>query len=240
MNYFDIACDVLNMKPDELRKYTAMEHIEADRMIRDTWNRINPLTEQEIIEFYTKQPEFTLFFIRLYHNADENYNDPGFVSRLIPYLPDLKQYKILDYGCGGGLGALSLFNNGCKNVMLADIPTPLFEIVRRALAAHIGQDRFFYITEKFPLKEHYDLILCCDVLEHVMDPDKVLKHLVDHTRYLFMTTFFGGSDYAPPHLKQNDKYAVSSEAWLQVTESCGLVPVSLEQGCKINGLWRKV
>lgn len=237
--YFDIACEVLSMTPEELWKYIGIEHTEADRRIKDAWNKLNPQTEQQIIEFYTKDPSFTLFHIRLYHAADASYQDGGLLAILQKDIPNIKECKILDYGCGCGLGALSLINSGCKNVTLADVPSPLFEIARRALVPHIGEHRFLTLTEKFPLKESYDLIICADVLEHVRDPDQVLRHLAEHTKYLYMTTFFGGSDYAPPHLKENNKYAESYEAWIQVVESCGLEPVSLENGCKINGLWRK-
>lgn len=231
--YFDVACEVLNMTPDELRKYISIEHTEADRMIKDAWNRLNPQTEQQITEFYTKDPSFTLFHIRLYHSADASYQDGGLLAILQKYITNIKECRILDYGCGCGLGSLSLINCGCKNVTLADVPSPLFEIARRALAPHIGEYRFLTLTEKFPLKENYDLIICADVLEHVRDPDQVLRHLADHTKYLYMTTFFGGSDYAPPHLRENNKYAESYESWIKVVQSCDWNPSLLKMGVKL-------
>ena len=236
--YFDFACEVLNMAPEELKKRTDIEHTEADKMICDEWNAINPQTEQEIIDVYTRHPGFTLFYIRLYGKFSQyrEYQDVGSLQMLEKYIPDVKNKKILEYGAGVCLRPLGLFNLGCKHITLADIPTPMFEIARRAFGSYIGEDQFLKITEKYPLKDKYDVIFCTDVLEHVRDPDKVLKHLSEHTEYLYMTTFFGGSDYAPPHLQENSKYASNFETWIEVIKSCGLKPIYLENA--INGLYK--
>ncbi len=155
------------------------------------------------------------------------------------YIPDVKNKKILEYGAGVCLRPLGLFNLGCKHITLADIPTPMFEITRRAFGSYIGEDKFLKITEKYPLKDKYDIIFCTDVLEHVRDPDKLLKHLSDHTKYLYMTTFFGGSDYAPPHLQENNKYA-AYETWNSVIHSCGLKPIFMQDQNGLNGLYIKI
>lgn len=241
-NYFDVACEVFCMTPDELKKYINISHHDADMMARDAWIRLNPRTEEEIIRYYTEDRSFSLFHIRLSWSANKDTCDPTLFGILQKYISNVKNCKILDYGCGSGLCGLSLFNCGCQNVFFADVPTPLFEIVRHTLSSHIGNDKFLTIQEKYPLKDNYDLIICADVFEHVKDPDILLRHLTDHINsngYLYMTAFFGASDLAPCHLRENcEKY--NPELWKDIIKTCRLEAVYIQEHAVYDGLYKKI
>ncbi len=224
--YFDAACDVLNMSPEELDRRMDISHNDDSIRLKYAWEALNPQTEEDILKYYTDDITYTLFQIRIYRNVStDNCTDMSLFEKLKKYISNIEECKILDYGCGCGTAALSLINAGCKNVTFADLPTPLFEIVRRVQATKIGNDKFLKIVEKYPLKNRYDLIICTDVLEHIKDPDLVLKHLADHSRYIYMSVFFGG-DHAPYHLK--DTAMKFCPIWKDIIRSCGMVPIDIE------------
>lgn len=246
MKYFDIACDVLKVTPDELRKGIFMPHPDADKMLADLWYKLNPQDENQVIAYYTQHPEYTIFQLRMCYNVDIDYCDPTLFNRLINYIPWIREMNILDYGTGHGMTALSLINSGCKKMTLADVPTPLFEIVKRIIFPFIKEDKFsgtkfLDINEKYPLKDNlkYDLIISTDCLEHIKEPDMVLRHLVGHLNqnsYIYLTTFFGGA-HAPCHLVENNKFI---PIWKDVLKVCGLVPISMNDIGGSNGLWQKI
>lgn len=254
-NYLDVACEVFGMSKDELMRYVNMSTHDADIMVRNEWNRINPISDEEIIKWYKECNAFSLFHIRLSWGTHKGTCDPGLFNLLKNFIDvnKLIEFKILDYGCGSASGGLGLYNSGCKNVYFADVRTPLFEIAKRALGPWIGMDRFIEIKDKYPLDGmdgiKYDLIICADVFEHVVNPDLLLKYLVEHINrdvdgsnrenkngYIYMTAFFGASDYAPCHLKENcEKF--NPELWKKIIRDCGLIPVHINEGTVYDGLY---
>lgn len=232
--FLQIASEELHMTPEEVMKYAKMDHFEADRMLADAWYRANPQTEADVIGYYTAHPEFSLFHLRFICNMNESCRNEEFFNKMIRLMPDIKTYKILDYGCGSGQIGLTLINSGCNEVTMADVPLPLFKIIKRMLSPYIGEHRFMEITEKYPLKTNYDLIICVDVLEHVRDPDLVVKHLADHCKYLYLETFFGGA-HAPYHLVENNRFI---PIWKDILNSCTLIPVHMNDEGGTNGLYK--
>jgi len=41
-----------------------MEHFAADRMLAEAWWKVDPKTEDDIVAYYTKMNEFSLFHLR--------------------------------------------------------------------------------------------------------------------------------------------------------------------------------
>ncbi len=239
-DFLVIAGEELGLTPDAVMQYTKMEHYAADRMLAEAWKRLNPQTEEEVINYYTRCPEFTYFHLRFAYGMSEKWVNQQFFDKMIKLMPDIRSYKILDYGCGSCQAGLSFINSGCGNVVMADLGLPLFRIMRRLLSPSIGQNRFMEINKKFPLIDRYDLIVCIDVLEHVKHPHLVLKHLVEHInpdRYLYLETFFGGSDYAPYHLADNNQFN-DTDTWKTTIAGCGLVPVLMNDVGGLNGLYK--
>jgi len=98
------------------------------------------------------------------------------VLRLIPQ--GVK--KVLDIGCAtGSFGHAMKKELGVEEVVGIEIVPEIAEIAKKNL------DKVFVgnlETDNFPLEENYfDAITCCDVLEHMEHPEKVLNKL---TRYL--------------------------------------------------------
>lgn len=96
---------------------------------------------------------------------------------LLPYIPSLTRASMLDVGCGAGNTLCYLKEAGkiheAVGVDFTMIPesnqqNPLLD---RFIAADIQQ-------QQLPLtREHFDILLCADVLEHLSDPWQVLRYL---------------------------------------------------------------
>ncbi len=249
--YFDSACDVLGMSPEELKKRISISHEDADTMLQQTWKRLDPKTEEDILKFYIDNIEYTIYLLRWYHNITADYNDSSLFDNLVKHIPNIKECKILDYGCGQGTFGISMINSGCKHVSFADLPTPLFKIVRHCLTPNltpnIGTDKFLEIREKYPLKDDYDIIICTDVLGYVKDPGLVFEHLSSHCKYIYLTTFFGGENI-PYRLKDGHMefksmmtHIIRSELLKSISvekEFNGLYNVTNSQTIKDDVLWR--
>lgn len=265
--YFDVACKVLGMRPDQLGKLVNISHEEADKMVKDAWQRIFhshhshqnscTLTEDDILRFYTDHIEYTIFHLAISNHGliNKDYIDPGLFRKLKPYFNSssnsLEEMSILDYGCGMGLASLSLVNLGCKNVFLADIGTPLFNIVINAFntwkifdAWEKNKDddsfrcRFIILNGQHILVRNYDLIICTDVFEHARSPDLLLRHLAAHSNYIYMSSTFDGNDVNPSHLKENcDKFG--DRNWSKIIyQYLEKDPIFIEPGTLANGLFR--
>jgi 2-polyprenyl-6-hydroxyphenyl methylase/3-demethylubiquinone-9 3-methyltransferase len=88
---------------------------------------------------------------------------------------DPRGKKTLDIGCGGGLLAEEFARLGCE-VTGVDPSAPSLESAR-AHAARSGLDITYLQAagEDLPFPEAaFDIVYCCDVLEHVNDLDRVI------------------------------------------------------------------
>ncbi len=88
----------------------------------------------------------------------------------------LPAVKILDLGCGGGLLSEEFARLGC---MVTGIdPSPASVETARKHAAENGLEIAYHIGqgERLPFPSaHFDMVVCCDVLEHITDLPRVLQ-----------------------------------------------------------------
>ena len=88
---------------------------------------------------------------------------------------DLSLVTVLDVGCGGGLFTEEVARLGCK-VTGVDISPRSIEIAQQH-AEQMGLTITYRVAagERLPFQEDaFDLVYCCDVLEHVDDIDSVI------------------------------------------------------------------
>jgi 2-polyprenyl-3-methyl-5-hydroxy-6-metoxy-1,4-benzoquinol methylase len=95
-------------------------------------------------------------------------------SEIEPLLP-LRADRILDVGCGTGATSRWLRERypNAHIIGLDGNPTIVSELCHNVNDAHIVD-----LNEELPDVGEPDLVLCLDVLEHLVDPDKVLRRLV--------------------------------------------------------------
>lgn len=100
--------------------------------------------------------------------------------------------QVLDVGCGGGLMAEEMARMGCC-VTGVDPSGPSLETARsHAIEADLDIDYRHAPGESLPFEdESFDIVYCCDVLEHVNDLDAVIREsarvLVPGGVYIFDT-----------------------------------------------------
>lgn len=121
--------------------------------------------------------------IKRYQMHENTHENKGYVSMfesfientITPYQKEIK--TVLDFGCGPG-------------PVLADL------LLKEGYTVDI-YDPYFYPEESFKNKT-YDLITSTEVFEHLLDPNKELRLLVDHLNeggYLaIMTSFHPGKE----------------------------------------------
>jgi len=130
--------------------------------------------------------------------------------------------KVLNYGCGAYYHPLELSKYGF-NLTFADFNQKYFQFMKKIFSESVN---FHTIDSDTSLTEIYDYIICQEVLEHVLEPERVLEHLTTHLKsggYLSLSTFFddmNGQD--PSHLRKNkDNHYGDDNYWYPLIESKG-------------------
>ncbi len=111
-------------------------------------------------------------------DAGINFNRGKLLSgRVYPkFFPISKTETVLNLGCGDGVQAV-IWGGNFKKMVGVDINQGRLEIAKQLAAAH-GFDNFIAIcanVEEVPLEEKYDKIIAIDIIEHVINPRKVIK-----------------------------------------------------------------
>jgi len=143
--------------------------------------------------------------------------------------------RILDFGCGDLTNAICFYDMG-YNTTVVDAPADWIKFIEyRCKKYGINIDFRYSKTNDTFLKddEQFDVIFSHEVLEHVKNPDKVLKYLVDHLKIcglLFVSVTFTTGAF---HLKENhERFGYGPEGnvhhhpeWMKVINSLNLISI---------------
>ena len=130
----------------------------------------------------------------------ENYQGDLLVEYLCSHKVQIKNQLVLDIGCGYGGYTISLFEAGAKAIGLDLSIEP--GLIKKGYL--VSADAL--LTPFSP--SSFDLIICASLIEHVPDPDLLIKEILrilkpGGTCYLSFPPFYtpiGGHQFSPYHL----------------------------------------
>ena len=144
--------------------------------VNSLWGSRPRSREEEYRSFYAETDYFVLR--QMYYNQNACYFD------VMDALEGKGAPRICEYGCGvAPVTAWVIGRVPDGHFTLVDLPTPAFEFARWRFR---GRPNVEFLVpglgDDLPLRNSYDVITCFDVLEHVINPLAVVKHLVCHLK----------------------------------------------------------
>jgi len=105
----------------------------------------------------------------------------------------IRDKKVLDVGCGGGILAESMAHRGAEVTGIDMGETPLSVATLHALETGIEMDYRRITVEELAteMPEQFDVVTCMEMLEHVPDPESIIRAcstLVKPEGHLFFST----------------------------------------------------
>ena len=122
---------------------------------------------------------------------------------------EVKAKRVLDLGCLDGSLILSMFNNvpSVERGVGVDLTKEGTDLARERASLHgfpaefIQQDIESWLEQT---DEQFDLISCCEVIEHVKDPDQLIK-LIDKVLAPGGTVLISTPDFEAPTFGKDDE-----------------------------------
>ncbi|MBI4386197.1 MAG: methyltransferase domain-containing protein [Elusimicrobia bacterium] len=145
----------------------------GERLNAELWNMLKPGTPKDILKFYAATP-FYIFDLGYWHMKRMQ-------KILRRQIVKVSTGTVLDYG--GGIGDLTLaFARAGREVVYADMAGRTFDFARWHLrrSGHANISMLDAAEEWDRIWERkYGTIVCVDVIEHVLDPEKVIRKMAD-------------------------------------------------------------
>jgi 2-polyprenyl-6-hydroxyphenyl methylase/3-demethylubiquinone-9 3-methyltransferase len=137
------------------------------------------------------------------NHADSWWNEDGDLKTLHQINPlrlsfiesfvSLKNKTVLDVGCGGGILSEALAKAGASTTGI-DLSEPTLDIAKNhAKNNNLTIDYQAITAEDFAQKHpnHFDVITCMEMLEHVPEPESIVKacaHMLKPNGFIFFST----------------------------------------------------
>jgi len=141
------------------------------------WRRSEPTTPADVHRFY-EETDLYLWELLAWNGSRDYARYLDRIERLARRWPPRPGSRALDYGSGVGTAALRLAEHGYR-VTIADVPGRTLDFARARLERHgVAFDTIEVDGLPALPAEAFDVVVCFDVLEHVPNPDGVVRRLI--------------------------------------------------------------
>lgn len=176
---------------------TKIEH--GTELAADEWNKLNPQTHEKMIIAYQELENY------IYDLSNYAYFDiHEFIYRERIGKMCRKSKRFLDYGAGIGDMCIKVKQiNNDIDVTCYDLKGKTMDFARwRFKNSGMNVNMIEASDDEDRLQGKHDTIICFDVLEHVVDPEKHIKRIrnhLEHNGQLFIKAPFEQSRTQPMH-----------------------------------------
>lgn len=150
------------------------------------------------------------------HTTTTFYKAPRYLFRklnILKLLENIEYESFLDVGCGAGELACTIAQNGKKGLGtdFSEKAIAVANSLKHKRGISDENLRFLVGDGLEKSRGSYDLVICCEVLEHVEDDKKLLTKLVDKSgRYLLISVpakmrLYDESDESVGHFRRYEK-----------------------------------
>ena len=157
------ACDLMNIVEDiseflKIPKETVISKMRNGMLlVKDDWEKANPKTEEEVIEFYKKCENYIFDLAEWHeHSAYQKKWDLDLIKIVKTINPMAK--TVLDYGCGIGSNGF-LFHEAGFDVTLVDLESFSLDFTGFLIKKYNLSINVIKI-DKEDIKDKFDVILC--------------------------------------------------------------------------------
>lgn len=197
---------------NELEEYLKIDKKEIEKLmlvevpVDIDWKKLNPNpeNEDEVNKFYMKTDSYIYELMAANHIVQTLYS----YYVLINKIKDLNIKTIVDYGAGAGTLSI-LFKKLGYNVIYADLPGKTFDFAKFRFEKRELDIKMINLLEDDLSDEDFDCILSTEVVEHVVDPKKLIKTFskyLDVGEYLIVSESCEYTEDFASHLVHNKKY----------------------------------
>ena len=112
----------------------------------------------------------------------------------------------IDVGCKDGYLCLTLQQDGIDCIGIDPSEDAIEEAKTKAIEARLDCKFMVGMAEEIPDGIRADTVTCMEVLEHVVDPDIVMKKLCKMGRYLLVSTPVADGQHGKEDVKDNEEH----------------------------------
>lgn len=172
-------------------------------LLSSKWDKKNPISEDEFIDFYRNEPLVVEELVLWYSQNNSKRSSRSQISGSIAN--DFKCKTFAEFGCGLGVDAISLEEQGLKPVWLADINLLNFEILKELWSSFDKTTPLLVDLVKTNPKDLpvADLLYSSDTIEHLKNPEEDLKEWIGNYRVVIIYAPFARRDN---HQHQHTSY----------------------------------
>lgn len=177
----------------------------------------------------------------LFHGDTMTYDRWRFVRSKLPMVKNTGE-KVLDVGCGSGAITMGVANRGYETIGLSWDEENQKKAVQRAkisgietVSFPVGDARKLDQMEEY--KQTFDCVLCCEVIEHILDDVKLMRDIVGCLKpggKLILTTpnaFYRSSEFdaGPWEVEENGGHVRRGYTSSEIKELCELSGLRIEE-----------